>query len=143
VLHLYPAIDLRAGRAVRLLRGDFDAETVYADDPVAVARSFSAAGAAWIHVVDLDAARTGEPGNLAAIEAIAAAVPCLVQAGGGVRSLEAAGALLLAGAARVVVGTASSALVNRPAVPWAPPGRAGGPLPTTHCRSPPWRRATR
>ncbi len=112
MLHLYPAIDLRAGRAVRLLRGDFDAETVYADDPVAVARSFSTAGAAWIHVVDLDAARTGEPANLAAIEAIAAAVPCLIQAGGGVRSPEAAGALLLAGAARVVVGTAA---IERPA----------------------------
>ena len=112
MLHLYPAIDVRAGRAVRLLRGDFAAETVYADDPVAVARSFAAGGATWIHVVDLDAARTGEPANLAVVEAIAAAVPCLVQAGGGVRSLEAAGALLLAGAARVVVGTAA---VERPA----------------------------
>jgi phosphoribosylformimino-5-aminoimidazole carboxamide ribotide isomerase len=111
VLTLYPAIDVRAGRAVRLTRGDFAAETVYADDPVAVARSFAAAGAHWIHVVDLDAARTGEPANLAVVEAIAAAVPCLVQAGGGVRSLEAAGALLLAGAARVVVGTAA---VERP-----------------------------
>jgi len=107
VLHVYPAIDVRAGRAVRLLRGDFAAETVYADDPVAVARSFAAAGAAWIHVVDLDAARTGEPANLAVVDAIASAVPCLVQAGGGVRSLHAARALLLAGAARIVIGTAS------------------------------------
>jgi phosphoribosylformimino-5-aminoimidazole carboxamide ribotide isomerase len=107
VLTLYPAIDVRAGRAVRLTRGDFDRETVYADDPVAVARSFAAAGATWIHVVDLDAARTGEPANLAVVEAIASVVPCLVQAGGGVRSLEAAGALLLAGADRVVVGTAA------------------------------------
>jgi len=113
VLTLYPAIDVRAGRAVRLTRGDFAEETVYADDPVAVARSFAGAGAHWIHVVDLDAARTGEPANLAVVEAIAAAVPCLVQAGGGVRSLEAAGALLLAGAARVVVGTAA---VERPAL---------------------------
>jgi len=112
VLHLYPAIDVLAGRAVRLLRGDFDAETVYADDPVAVARSFAMAGATWIHVVDLDAARTGEPANLAVVGAIASAVPCLVQAGGGVRSLDAASALLLAGAARVVVGTAA---VQRPA----------------------------
>ena len=111
MLHLYPAIDVLAGRAVRLLRGDFDAETVYADDPVAVARSFAAAGATWIHVVDLDAARTGEPANLAVVDAIASAVPCLVQAGGGVRSLDAASALLLAGAARVVVGTAA---VQRP-----------------------------
>jgi phosphoribosylformimino-5-aminoimidazole carboxamide ribotide isomerase len=113
VLTLYPAIDVRAGRAVRLTRGDFDAETVYADDPVAVARSFAAAGAEWIHVVDLDAARTGEPANLAVVEAIASAVPCAVQVGGGVRSLEAAGALLLAGATRVVVGTAA---VERPAL---------------------------
>ena len=111
MLHVYPAIDVRAGRAVRLLRGDFAAETVYADDPVAVARSFAAAGAAWIHVVDLDAARTGEPANLAVVDAIASAVPCLVQAGGGVRSLDAARALLLAGAARIVVGTAA---VERP-----------------------------
>ena len=104
---LYPAIDLRAGRAVRLRRGDFDAETVYDDDPVAVARAFASAGAEWLHVVDLDAARTGEPANLAKIEAIAAAVPCRVQAGGGVRSAAAAGALFASGADRVVVGTAA------------------------------------
>lgn len=92
---------------MRLTQGDFDAETVYDDDPVAVARAFAAAGAAWIHVVDLDAARTGEPANLAVVEAIAAAVACNIQAGGGVRSAAAAGALLLAGATRVVVGTAA------------------------------------
>ncbi len=108
---LYPAIDLRAGRAVRLHQGDFDEETVYDDDPVAVARAFAAAGIEWLHVVDLDAARTGEPANLAKIEAIAAAVPCRVQTGGGVRSVDAAAALLAAGAARVVVGTAA---VERP-----------------------------
>ena len=108
---LYPAIDLRAGRAVRLRQGDFDAETVYDDDPVAVARAFAGAGARWLHIVDLDAARTGEPANLAKIEAIAAAVPCQVQAGGGVRSVEAAGAVLVSGATRVVVGTAA---VERP-----------------------------
>jgi len=104
---LYPAIDLRAGRAVRLRQGEFDEETVYDDDPVAVARAFAGAGAEWLHVVDLDAARTGQPANLAKIEAIAAAVPCKVQTGGGVRSVEAAGALLAAGARRVVVGTAA------------------------------------
>jgi len=113
VLTLYPAIDLRAGRAVRLTRGDFAAETVYADDPVAVARAFAVAGAPWIHVVDLDAARTGEPANLAAIEAITTAVACPVQVGGGVRSADAANALLLAGASRVVVGTAA---VEHPAL---------------------------
>src|SRR6478735_11653925 len=110
-MELFPAIDLRAGRCVRLTQGDFAAETVYDDDPVAVARAFAAAGAPWIHVVDLDAARTGEPANLAVVERIAEAVPCAVQVGGGVRSAEAAEALLLAGATRVVVGTAA---VERP-----------------------------
>lgn len=108
---LYPAIDLRAGRAVRLRRGDFTDETVYDDDPVALARAFAAAGAQWLHVVDLDAARTGEPANLAKVEAIVEAVPCAVQTGGGVRSVGAADALLAAGAQRVVVGTAA---IERP-----------------------------
>jgi phosphoribosylformimino-5-aminoimidazole carboxamide ribotide isomerase len=110
---LYPAIDLRAGRCVRLHQGDFAAETVYDDDPVAVARAFAVAGAQWIHVVDLDAARTGEPANLAVVERIAGVVDCNVQCGGGVRSVAAADALLLAGAARVVVGTAA---VENPAL---------------------------
>jgi len=104
---LYPAIDLRAGRCVRLHQGDFDAETVYDDDPVAVARAFASAGAHWIHVVDLDAARTGEPANHAVIERIAAAVDARIECGGGVRSVAAAEALLAAGVARVVVGTAA------------------------------------
>jgi phosphoribosylformimino-5-aminoimidazole carboxamide ribotide isomerase len=106
-MELYPAIDLRAGRCVRLHQGDFAAETVYDDDPVAVARAFAAAGAEWIHVVDLDAARTGEPANLAVIERIAAAVDARLECGGGVRSVAAAEALLLAGATRVVIGTAA------------------------------------
>jgi phosphoribosylformimino-5-aminoimidazole carboxamide ribotide isomerase len=104
---LYPAIDLRAGRCVRLHQGDFAAETVYDDDPVAVARAFAAAGARWIHVVDLDAARTGEPANLAVIERIADAVTARIECGGGIRSVAAAEALMLAGAERVVVGTAA------------------------------------
>lgn len=104
-MELFPAIDVRDGRCVRLLRGDFAAETVYADDPVAVACAHAAAGAQWLHVVDLDAARTGELANLGVVEEICAAVPCRVQVGGGVRSEAAAGALLAAGAARVVVGT--------------------------------------
>ena len=91
MVELYPAIDLRAGRCVRLHQGDFAAETVYDDDPVAVARAFAIAGAAWIHVVDLDAARTGTATNLGMIEAICAAVRCKVQSGGGVRSVAAAG----------------------------------------------------
>ncbi|MBK5287011.1 MAG: 1-(5-phosphoribosyl)-5-[(5-phosphoribosylamino)methylideneamino]imidazole-4-carboxamide isomerase [Acidimicrobiia bacterium] len=106
-MDLYPAIDLRGGNAVRLLRGDFAAETVYDADPVGVARGFEAEGAAWIHVVDLDAARTGSAANLGAIEAICAAVDCRVQSGGGVRSVEAASALWSAGVDRVIVGTAA------------------------------------
>ncbi len=111
MVDLYPAIDLRAGRAVRLLRGDYTAETVYSDDPVAVARSFEAAGARWIHVVDLDAARSGEAGNLEYVAAIARSVRCGVETGGGVRSVEAAERLIDAGVARVVIGTAA---VERP-----------------------------
>lgn len=104
---LYPAIDLRGGRCVRLYQGDYGRETVYADDPVALARAFAAAGAPWLHVVDLDAARTGRPVNRAAVAAIAAAVDVPVQAGGGVRDDAAADALLASGVRRVVVGTAA------------------------------------
>ena len=106
-MDLYPAIDLRGGRCVRLAQGDFSRETVYADDPVAVARSFAAAGAPWIHVVDLDAALTGAAVNAAAIGAVARSVDVPVQSGGGVRSEEAAASLLAAGVRRVVVGTAA------------------------------------
>ncbi len=108
-MDLFPAIDLRGGRCVRLLEGDFAAETVYGDDPVGVALEFASAGAQWIHVVDLDAARTGEASNRPAIAAIAEAVRSAgvsVQAGGGVRSVRDAGELLDAGVSRVVVGTA-------------------------------------
>ena len=106
-INLFPAIDLRGGLAVRLLRGEFGAETVYSEDPVAVAEAYQAAGARWIHVVDLDAARTGEPANIALVAAIAGAVSCPVQAGGGVRTEAAAARLIDAGVARVVVGTAA------------------------------------
>jgi phosphoribosylformimino-5-aminoimidazole carboxamide ribotide isomerase len=106
-MDLFPAIDLRGGRCVRLYQGDYGRETVYGDDPVAQAQAFAAAGAPWIHVVDLDAARTGEPVNRPVIAAIAAGVGVPVQVGGGVRDLAAAGALLDAGVARVVVGTAA------------------------------------
>ena len=106
-LDLYPAIDLRGGRCVRLYQGDYGRETVYGDDPVAQARSFAAAGAPWIHVVDLDAARTGDPRNRELVAAIAAAVDVPVQTGGGVRDDAAADALLSAGVRRVVVGTAA------------------------------------
>jgi phosphoribosylformimino-5-aminoimidazole carboxamide ribotide isomerase len=104
---LYPAIDLRGGRCVRLAQGDFSRETVYGDDPVAVARSFAAAGAPWIHVVDLDAALTGTAVNADVVGAVARSVDVPVQAGGGVRTEEAAASLLAAGVHRVVVGTAA------------------------------------
>ena len=108
-MELYPAIDLRGGRCVRLYQGDYGAETVYGDDPVAQAAGFAAAGASWIHMVDLDAARTGEPVNRDAITAVARAVDVRIQAGGGVRDEAAAAALVDAGVARVVLGTAAMA----------------------------------
>jgi phosphoribosylformimino-5-aminoimidazole carboxamide ribotide isomerase len=107
---LYPSIDLRGGHVVRLRQGDYAAETIYGDDPVAVATDFCTQGARWIHVVDLDGARTGEPVNRAAVEAVvAAAGGARVEASGGVRDEAAARALLDAGAARVVLGTAAVA----------------------------------
>jgi phosphoribosylformimino-5-aminoimidazole carboxamide ribotide isomerase len=104
---LYPAIDVRGGRCVRLYQGDHGRETVYGDDPVAQARAFADGGARWIHVVDLDAARTGDPRNRSVVAAIAGAVDVPVQTGGGVRDDAAADALLAAGVRRVVVGTAA------------------------------------
>lgn len=106
-MDLYPAIDLRGGRCVRLYQGDFDQETVYGEDPVAQALAFQAEGARWIHVVDLDAARTGDPVNRPVIAEIARTVDVPVQTGGGVRDEAAAAALVEAGVARVVVGTAA------------------------------------
>ncbi|NCY16984.1 MAG: 1-(5-phosphoribosyl)-5-[(5-phosphoribosylamino)methylideneamino]imidazole-4-carboxamide isomerase [Actinobacteria bacterium] len=115
-MELFPAIDLLEGRAVRLYQGDYDRETIYNDDPVEQARLFAAEGARWIHVVDLDAARSGTPRNREVIAAIAAAVDVPVQTGGGVRDDDAAAALFDAGVARVVLGTAAledPALVRR------------------------------
>jgi phosphoribosylformimino-5-aminoimidazole carboxamide ribotide isomerase len=109
-VELYPAIDLRDGKAVRLVRGDYGAETIYDEDPVAVAAGFAADGVRWLHVVDLDAARTGDPVNRSIVAAIAGAVyghGVRVQSGGGVRSEEAAAALAEAGVSRVVVGSAA------------------------------------
>ena len=108
---LFPAIDLRGGRCVRLAEGDFARETAYSDDPVAVAKQFEAAGAPWIHVVDLDAVR-GTGSNRDLVAAVAAAVDVPVQHGGGVRD----DSLLAEGVARIVLG--SMAIAN--------PGRAAG-----------------
>jgi phosphoribosylformimino-5-aminoimidazole carboxamide ribotide isomerase len=109
-VELFPAIDVRDGRCVRLRRGDYAEETVYGDDPIGLAVAFVASGAPWVHVVDLDAARSGEPVNRAVIAAVAAAVRDAggrVQAGGGVRDEAAARALWDAGVDRVVLGTAA------------------------------------
>jgi phosphoribosylformimino-5-aminoimidazole carboxamide ribotide isomerase len=106
-MDLFPSIDLRAGRVVRLARGDYDQQTVYDDDPVAVARRFDAAGARWIHVVDLDAALDGGNPNLPVIEAICANVGARVQTGGGIRSVADASERFAAGVTRVVVGSAA------------------------------------
>jgi len=105
VFTLYPAIDIRDGKAVRLTQGRADAETVYDEDPVEVARGFAAAGAAWLHVVDLDAAFTGQPRNRHLIEAIVAETGCRVQASGGVRTIADVEASIGYGAERVVIGT--------------------------------------
>jgi phosphoribosylformimino-5-aminoimidazole carboxamide ribotide isomerase len=104
---LYPAIDLRDGRCVRLLHGDFAQETVYGDDPVDQARQFADAGSGWIHMVDLDAARTGQAHNREVIQKVAASVGARVQTGGGVRTDADVSALLDAGVSRVVIGTAA------------------------------------
>mgnify|MGYP001627421040 CR=1 FL=1 len=108
---IYPAIDLKDGRCVRLEQGRFDAVTGYDDDPVARARAFEADGARWIHVVDLDGAKAGAPVQHALVGEIARAVGARVQTGGGVREKAHVAALLEAGAAAVVVG---SAAVSRP-----------------------------
>ncbi len=104
---LYPAIDILEGRAVRLVEGDFDARTIYHDDPLEAARSWIEAGARRLHVVDLDGARTGSPAALGHLERIVAETGVPVQYGGGLRSLPAVRDALRAGAARVILGTAA------------------------------------
>ncbi len=101
---IYPAIDIRGGRAVRLLQGRADQETVYAEQPAGVAAEFKAAGSAWVHVVDLDGAFSGEPQNLAAVQGIVA-TGLKVELGGGMRSRETVERVLGFGVSRVVIGT--------------------------------------
>jgi phosphoribosylformimino-5-aminoimidazole carboxamide ribotide isomerase len=102
---IYPAIDLLDGQCVRLTQGEYDQVTTYDADPVRVAKEFVRAGAQWIHVVDLDAARTGNPVNIGVIQRLATAVQVPLQVGGGVRSLDRARRLISSGVARVVVGS--------------------------------------
>lgn len=104
-LTLYPAIDIRGGQAVRLTQGDYERETVYESDPVDAARSWVGAGAQWLHVVDLDGARSAQPRNLAQITRIARECHVPVQCGGGLRSPPAIEAALATGARRVILGT--------------------------------------
>lgn len=104
---LYPAIDIRGGRAVRLLRGDYARETAYDDDPAEAAARWAGEGAEFLHVVDLDGAREGEPRNLEAVRRIAARAECPIQVGGGLRDADSIAAVLDAGAERVVIGTAA------------------------------------
>lgn len=105
-----PAIDLKDGKCVRLLRGDMQAETIYGDDPVAVGHRWVGEGAEYLHVVDLDGAVTGAPVNAAAIAALCRALPIPIEVGGGVRSVSRAAELFAAGADRVIFGTAALSL---------------------------------
>ncbi|HEY8430845.1 MAG TPA: HisA/HisF-related TIM barrel protein, partial [Sandaracinaceae bacterium] len=107
-MELIPAIDLLGGKVVRLHRGDYEAATAYASDPVAQARAFAEAGAERVHVVDLEGARSGAPAHAAVVEAILGSVPIAVQVGGGIRTREAAARWLSAGAERVVLGTVAA-----------------------------------
>ena len=104
---LYPAVDIRDGRAVRLTHGRFDAETVYHDDPVEAARAWVDAGARYLHVVDLDGARAGKPRSLEHLRRIVESTGVPVQYGGGLRTVDAVREALHAGAERVIVGTAA------------------------------------
>jgi len=101
---IFPAIDIKGGRCVRLTQGRADQETVYADNPADIARKFFAAGSTWVHVVDLDGAFAGEPQNLAVVQAIAG-VGLKVQLGGGLRTRAAVDRALGFGVSRVVIGT--------------------------------------
>ena len=102
---LYPAIDLKDGQAVRLLRGDMDKATVFNDDPAAQARAFVDAGCDWLHLVDLNGAFAGEPVNAAAVEAILTQCKVPAQLGGGIRDMATIETWLSKGLARVILGT--------------------------------------
>ena len=104
---LFPAIDIRGGKAVRLIQGDYEQETKYDDDPVVAARRWVDGGATWLHIVDLDGARAGEPVNLDHVRRIVAAVNVPVQLGGGLRDSKKVEEAISSGAERVVLGTAA------------------------------------
>lgn len=111
-IKIFPAIDLLGGKAVRLTRGDYDSATVYGDDPVSIAKGFFAAGARYLHIVDLDGAKEGTAVNFSVIERIVGATGMYCEVGGGIRRMERVRAYLETGAGRVILGTAA---VNDPA----------------------------
>ena len=106
-MRLYPAIDILAGKAVRLRQGNYDQSTVYSESPLSAAVAWAEAGATALHIVDLDGARGGKPENLEEVREIAAAVDLPIQLGGGLRSVESVEAALDAGATQVILGTAA------------------------------------
>jgi phosphoribosylformimino-5-aminoimidazole carboxamide ribotide isomerase len=106
-MRLIPAIDIQGGRCVRLRRGDFADETVFGDDPVAMARHWVEEGARFLHVVDLDGAREGTPRNFPLVQAIAEAVPVPVETGGGLRTEDTLGLILHSRVAKAVLGTSA------------------------------------
>ena len=110
---LYPAIDLKDGNCVRLLRGDMEAATVFGSDPAAQGRAFQDAGAEWLHLVDLNGAFAGKPVNAAAVEAILAAITVPAQMGGGIRDMATIESWLTRGLSRVILGTVA---VENPAL---------------------------
>jgi len=106
-MEILPAIDLRGGKCVRLLQGDYERETVFADDPAAVARHWESRGATRLHVVDLEGAKAGRPCQLDTVAAIAGAVAIPVELGGGIRNAESAQQAFDLGVERVIIGTAA------------------------------------
>lgn len=104
---IYPAIDIRDGKCVRLIQGDYNQETIYNDNPLEVAKAWEEQGAEWIHLVDLDGAKAGHPVNLQLISDIAASVNIPIQVGGGIRTMEDVETILKSGISRVILGTAA------------------------------------
>lgn len=106
-MNIYPAIDLYNGKAVRLVRGDYEQMTVYNDDPLSVARDFEAQGAEYIHMVDLEGAKFGTTPNLSIVKSICKNTDLFVEIGGGIRSLDVIDKYIAAGVGRVILGTAA------------------------------------
>jgi phosphoribosylformimino-5-aminoimidazole carboxamide ribotide isomerase len=110
-MEIIPAIDIRGGKCVRLYQGDYNQETVFAENPVTAALTWYSQGARWLHIVDLDGASTGEPRNMGVVEEIMKEGRLLIELGGGIRQEDVAGKLLSQGVSRIILGTA--AIENR------------------------------